>query len=117
MNPTRARLLDILMQMGLRISVTQIEEAHGDQPVLCKSKGGKLKGATIAASDTAALIDEIPRAGCDCALHGTGNRSAGCERTARESVALDPDDLRPFEERDVEVHRLLGDPVEHEMCT
>src|SRR6185437_15534028 len=30
MNPTRARLLDILMQMGLHISVTQMEEVHGE---------------------------------------------------------------------------------------
>jgi 3-phosphoshikimate 1-carboxyvinyltransferase len=30
MNPTRARLLDILVQMGLRISVTQLEEIHGE---------------------------------------------------------------------------------------
>ena len=30
MNPTRARLLDILMQMGLRISVTQLEEINGE---------------------------------------------------------------------------------------
>ena len=30
MNPTRARLLDVLMQMGLRISVTQLEEIHGE---------------------------------------------------------------------------------------
>ena len=30
MNPTRARLLDILTQMGLRISVTQLEEVHGE---------------------------------------------------------------------------------------
>src|SRR5258708_25039279 len=29
MNPTRARLLDILVQMGLRISVTQLDELHG----------------------------------------------------------------------------------------
>ncbi|MFZ0417044.1 MAG: 3-phosphoshikimate 1-carboxyvinyltransferase [Candidatus Sulfotelmatobacter sp.] len=60
MNPTRARLLDILMQMGLRISVTQIEEAHGELAGTLQVEGGKLKGATIAASDTAALIDEIP---------------------------------------------------------
>src|ERR1022692_2407918 len=30
MNPTRARLLDILAQLGLRISVTQLEEIHGE---------------------------------------------------------------------------------------
>jgi 3-phosphoshikimate 1-carboxyvinyltransferase len=60
MNPTRALLLDILMQMGLRISVTQLEEAHGELTGTLQVEGGKLKGATIAGADTAALIDEIP---------------------------------------------------------
>jgi 3-phosphoshikimate 1-carboxyvinyltransferase len=60
MNPTRARLLDILMQMGLRISVTQLEEIHGELVGTLQVQGGKLKGATIAGADTAALIDEIP---------------------------------------------------------
>jgi 3-phosphoshikimate 1-carboxyvinyltransferase len=60
MNPTRARLLDLLMQMGLRISVTQIEEVHGELFGTLQVEGGRLKGATIAGADTAALIDEIP---------------------------------------------------------
>jgi 3-phosphoshikimate 1-carboxyvinyltransferase len=60
MNPTRARLLDILMQMGLRISVTQLEEIHGEMVGSLQVEGGKLEGATIAGSDSAALIDEIP---------------------------------------------------------
>jgi 3-phosphoshikimate 1-carboxyvinyltransferase len=60
MNPTRARLLDILMQMGLRISVTQLEELHGELVGTVQVEGGRLKGATIAGADTAALIDEIP---------------------------------------------------------
>jgi 3-phosphoshikimate 1-carboxyvinyltransferase len=60
MNPTRARLLDILMQMGLRISVTQLEEVHGELVGTLQVEGGRLKGATLAAADTAALIDEIP---------------------------------------------------------
>jgi 3-phosphoshikimate 1-carboxyvinyltransferase len=60
MNPTRARLLDILMQMGLRISVTQLEEVHGELVGTLQVTGGRLKGATIAGADTAALIDEIP---------------------------------------------------------
>jgi len=60
MNPTRARLLDILMQMGLRISVRQLEEIHGELVGTLQVTGGKLKGATIAGADTAALIDEIP---------------------------------------------------------
>lgn len=60
MNPTRARLLDILMQMGLRISVTQLDEVHGEMVGSLQVEGGKLKGATIAGADSAALIDEIP---------------------------------------------------------
>jgi 3-phosphoshikimate 1-carboxyvinyltransferase len=60
MNPTRARLLDILMQMGLRISVTQLEEINGELVGTLQVEGGRLKGATIAGADTAALIDEIP---------------------------------------------------------
>jgi 3-phosphoshikimate 1-carboxyvinyltransferase len=60
MNPSRARLLDILMQMGLRISVTQLEEVHGELVGTVRVEGGGVKGATIAGADTAALIDEIP---------------------------------------------------------
>jgi 3-phosphoshikimate 1-carboxyvinyltransferase len=60
MNPTRARLLDILMQMGLRISVTQLEEVHGELVGTLQVEGGRLTGTTITGADTAALIDEIP---------------------------------------------------------
>ena len=60
MNPTRARLLDILLQLGLRISVTQLEEVHGELVGTVQAEGGSLKGATITGADTAALIDEIP---------------------------------------------------------
>ncbi|HTS34535.1 MAG TPA: 3-phosphoshikimate 1-carboxyvinyltransferase [Candidatus Solibacter sp.] len=60
MNPTRARLLDILMQMGLHISVTQLDEVHGEMVGTLQVQGGKLTGATIAGADSAALIDEIP---------------------------------------------------------
>ena len=60
MNPTRARLLDILVQMGLRISVTQLAELHGELAGTLQVEGGRLKGAMISGADTAALIDEIP---------------------------------------------------------
>ena len=60
MNPTRALLLDILMQMGLRISVTQLEEVHGELVGTLQVEGARLKGTTIAGAATAALIDEIP---------------------------------------------------------
>jgi 3-phosphoshikimate 1-carboxyvinyltransferase len=60
MNPTRARLLDLLMLSGLRISVTQLEEAHGELVGTVQVQGGKMKGMIITGADTAAVIDEIP---------------------------------------------------------
>ena len=60
MNPTRARLLDILILMGIGISVTQLEEQHGELRGTVKVEGRALKGITIAGADAAALIDEIP---------------------------------------------------------
>ncbi|HTW30136.1 MAG TPA: 3-phosphoshikimate 1-carboxyvinyltransferase, partial [Candidatus Sulfotelmatobacter sp.] len=60
MNPTRARLLDVLMQMGLRISVTQLDEVHGELVGSLQVEGAALKGTTLVGADSAALIDEIP---------------------------------------------------------
>ncbi len=60
MNPTRARLLDILILLGVGISVTQLQEQHGELRGTVKVEGRALKGITIAGADTAALIDEIP---------------------------------------------------------
>jgi 3-phosphoshikimate 1-carboxyvinyltransferase len=60
MNPTRARLLDILIQLGLRIQVTQLEEQHGELVGTVQVEGDTLQGTTIAGADTAALIDELP---------------------------------------------------------
>lgn len=60
MNPTRARLLDILMQMGLSISVMQLEEIHGEMVGSLQVEGAKLTGTKITGADSAALIDEIP---------------------------------------------------------
>jgi 3-phosphoshikimate 1-carboxyvinyltransferase len=60
MNPTRARLLDVLIQMGLSISVTQLEEVHGELVGSLQVEGVRLKGAKTSGADSAALIDEIP---------------------------------------------------------
>jgi 3-phosphoshikimate 1-carboxyvinyltransferase len=59
-NPTRARLLDILVQMGLKISVAHLEEHHGELIGTIEARGAGWKGAVLAGADTAALIDEIP---------------------------------------------------------
>lgn len=60
MNPTRARLIDILMQMGLKVSVGPIEQHHGELMGAIEARGATWQGGTIAGADTAALIDEIP---------------------------------------------------------
>lgn len=60
MNPTRARLLDLLISMGVGISVTQLEEAHGELVGTVQVEGRTLKSLHVAGADTAAVIDEIP---------------------------------------------------------
>jgi len=60
MNPTRARFLDILIGLGVRISITQLEEQQGELVGTVRVEGQRLKSAEIAGADSAALIDEIP---------------------------------------------------------
>jgi len=60
MNPTRARLLDILILMGLKIFVAQVEQHHGELVGAIEARGDQWLGGTISGADTAALIDEIP---------------------------------------------------------
>ena len=60
MNPTRARLLDILMQMGLGVAVAHLESQQGELVGTIEARGAEWKGTAIAGADTAALIDEIP---------------------------------------------------------
>jgi 3-phosphoshikimate 1-carboxyvinyltransferase len=60
MNPTRTRLLDTLILMGVGISVAELEDKHGELVGTVEVDGRDLRGAKIAGADTAALIDEIP---------------------------------------------------------
>jgi len=60
LNPTRARLLEIMISMGVGISVTSMEEQQGELRGTVQVEGRELRQATIAGADTAALIDEIP---------------------------------------------------------
>jgi len=60
LNPTRARLLDFLMGLGLQIRLTELEEHYGELVGTVQARGKALRGARIAEGDTAALIDEIP---------------------------------------------------------
>src|SRR5437763_9548955 len=43
LNPTRARLLDVLMGLGVRISMTDLQEQHGELMGTVQVRGGALK--------------------------------------------------------------------------
>lgn len=60
LNPTRARLLDVLIGLGVRITMADLQEQHGELVGMLQVRGGALKGSRINNGDTAALIDEIP---------------------------------------------------------
>lgn len=60
LNPTRARLLDFLIGLGARITMSDLQEQHGELVGTLQVQGGELKGARVSGGDTAALIDEIP---------------------------------------------------------
>lgn len=60
LNPTRARLLDFLIGLGVQVTMANLEEQHGELVGTLQVRGGGLKGARITNGDTAALIDEIP---------------------------------------------------------
>ena len=60
LNPTRARLLDFLIGLGLRLTMSDLQEQQGELVGSLQIEGGALKGAKVSGGDTAALIDEIP---------------------------------------------------------
>ena len=60
MNPTRTRLLDLLISMGAGVSVKQLQEQHGELRGTLQIEGKSLSGAVVSGADTTALIDEIP---------------------------------------------------------
>ena len=60
LNPTRSYLLDLLTAMGARISITQLEEKHGEIVGTVQIAGSELRGGTIRSPQTELLIDEIP---------------------------------------------------------
>jgi 3-phosphoshikimate 1-carboxyvinyltransferase len=60
LNPTRSSLLDLLAGTGVGISITQIEEQHGELTGTVQVQGRQLKGTVIESPYTERLIDEIP---------------------------------------------------------
>jgi 3-phosphoshikimate 1-carboxyvinyltransferase len=60
LNPTRARLFDVLLRMGLQISVLDVTEQHGELVGSVEARGGRLRGTEVSGAEAAALIDELP---------------------------------------------------------
>jgi 3-phosphoshikimate 1-carboxyvinyltransferase len=60
LNPTRAALLDVLRALGLRITVLQVEERHGELVGAIQASFGELRGLAVSGGMAAALIDELP---------------------------------------------------------
>jgi 3-phosphoshikimate 1-carboxyvinyltransferase len=60
LNPTRAALLDVLRSLGLRLTVLQVEERHGELVGAVQASYGELRGLTVSGGLAAALIDELP---------------------------------------------------------
>ena len=60
MNPTRSYLFDLLVRLGVQMTVMDLEESHGELLGSIEARGSKLGGVTIMSPYTEMLIDEIP---------------------------------------------------------
>ena len=60
LNPTRAVLLDVLVALGAKVRMIQVEDQHGELTGTITLEPGPLKGVRLAGAQSAALIDEIP---------------------------------------------------------
>lgn len=61
MNPSRSALLDVLVSMGLKVQVLNLEEKHGELIGTVQANGASaIKGAEIRGALSAQLIDELP---------------------------------------------------------
>ncbi|MBV9608044.1 MAG: 3-phosphoshikimate 1-carboxyvinyltransferase, partial [Acidobacteria bacterium] len=107
MNPTRARLLDVLIGLGVRISITQLEEQHGELVGTVRVEGHRLGYAEIAGAETAALIDEIPVLAAIAPFTEQGIRI----RDAKELRVKESDRIRAIA---VNLRAMGADVEEHE---
>jgi len=60
LNPTRAALLDVLAELGARISIIEVNDQHGELAGRVQIEAGELRGISISGMLAATLIDELP---------------------------------------------------------
>ncbi len=92
MNPTRSALLDVIVALGGRIKVLNIEERHGELigTIQVNRAPGPLKGLEIAGALSAQLIDELPVLAAIAPYTSTGIRIRDAkELRVKESDRID----------------------------
>ncbi len=87
LNPTRTALIDVMRAMGAQIEATVTHERAGEQVGDIEVRGGSpLSGVSLAGSDVAPLIDELPLlAVAMAAARGTSEVRGAAELRVKES--------------------------------
>ena len=90
LNPTRAALLDVLLDMGADIHVEPHETDDGEEPIgNIRVRGQKLHGAVVPADKLPAMIDEVPILAVAAAFaDGTTRVEGASELRVKESDRL-----------------------------
>ncbi|MGA3241425.1 MAG: 3-phosphoshikimate 1-carboxyvinyltransferase [Bryobacteraceae bacterium] len=104
LNPTRSALLDLLVGMGAKIRITQLESQCGELIGDIVVEYSELRGGTVSGAVTAALIDEIPV----LAVLGAATRDGFTVKDASELRIKETDRIQTV----VENLRRLGVEVE-----
>ena len=85
LNPTRIRLLDVLQDVGARVTIEPSEKASCEPCGTVTVSHAKLRPIVVKGTDVPALIDELPALAA-LGLHGQGFRLNGAtELRAKES--------------------------------
>ena len=100
LNPTRSALLDLLVGMGAKIRIPQLESECGELIGDIVVEYSELRGGTVSGAITAALIDEIPV----LAVLGAATRDGLTVKDAAELRIKETDRIRTI----VENLRRLG---------
>jgi len=99
LNPTRSALLDLLVGMGAKIRIPQLESQNGELIGDIVVEYSELRGGTVSGAMTAALIDEIPV----LAVLGAATRDGLTIRDASELRVKETDRIKTVVEN---LHRL-----------
>ncbi len=84
LNPTRSRVLDVLISMGAPIHIASLQLRDGELVGDLAVEHANLTGGEISGAQVAEMIDELPMLAALGPLHGAGNHDSRCQGIARE---------------------------------